>query len=385
MNNNGKENQALIFANGPYQLMVGLACARKHIHNLQKIEVITYDMQWQDELNKITRDYIDILKLNFIKLPYEFRKSDISNFSTYRVRTFINHILFFLYSKKYGKKNIFIPKLYGSPERAIILASLNKNIFVYDDGFGIYLDPRINQRKLDKSLYQLIDFYSRRFDINIGIFPRKPQLITYDNFHEIKISKIDYSAELSIIIQNISNYYKEAMIANLEPKIDKKKRILIALPRLTLSVKKELGEKIHQLIDAITLSFPTVYFLLKPHPRDVPLDFSFLKEYLGNDQNWGLLPKSTWCQPVEVISLSLLPVLILSGWSTVGINEDLLSQTKVMVFDFLSFDLPNYNNFAKMLMKKTGTYSGETVQNAIEKITGYFQLEPLTNIENTNE
>jgi len=367
------ETHALIFANGPYQLMVGLACVKKHLKRIEEVDVITYDMQWQEELNKTTQSFIRILRLNNIKIPVDFKKSDISNFNTYPFRAFLNHILFFLYTKKYGKKYVLIPKLYGSPERAIILASLKKHVYIYDDGFGIYLDPRINLRRLDAMLYNYSKISSRRRELDIMIYPRKPKLITYDNFQDIKISKVGYSDELSIIVRYLSKNNSE-IITPLRNKIGGKKKILITLPRLSLVVEKQLGEKIRQLIEGVNRSFPSTFFLLKPHPRDATLDFKFLHDCLGIQQNWDLLPKSTWCQPVEVISLSLVPDIILSGSSTVGINEDLLIGIKVMVFEFLSFNLPYYNKYSEMLMKKAGTFSGITVKDAIEEVIKYFKI-----------
>ena len=109
---------AIIFTNGPYQLMVGVACARFHIKNLEQIDVITYDMKWQKDLKRTTDEIINILNLNRVNFIFEFKKSDITNAQTYPIRAGLNHLTFSLYGLLQNKDNIFIPKLYGSPERA---------------------------------------------------------------------------------------------------------------------------------------------------------------------------------------------------------------------------------------------------------------------------
>ena len=367
-------NEALIFVNGPYQLMVGLACLQKHQKSINTIHVISYDMSWQADLSKITQDFTNILGLNFIKLPFEFKKSDISNFKTHKIRTLINHILFYIYSKVYAKSYIFVPKIVGSPERAIILASLDTKINIYDDGFGNYIDPGVRQRKLDLWLFDYIKKISSRREVKIEICPRKPELITYSKFQSVPVSGFDYSEELLSIIQSLSDHYNDLIVSNLTAKTFGKRNIIIILPRLSLSVEKQLGKDIKQLIEAVSKLSPNTFFLLKPHPRDITLNFQFINQYLCDCQNWELLPKSIWSLPAEIVLYSLKPEITVSGCSTVGINADLFVFTKTMVFEFLSFNLPYYNDSAKMVMKKAGNYFGETVEEAIFEVSNYLRL-----------
>lgn len=376
-----KTNHALIFANGPYQLMVGLACTRKHFGCNPVVDVITYDMPWQKDLENTTVEFIEILNLNHIKVPYEFRKSDISNRVTYRFRAFLNHLLFFFYAKRYGDIYIFIPKLYGSPERAILLASLNKSVFVFDDGFGIYLDPGINIHGFDRWLYTRFFKFQGGFKPELYISPRRPGLATYKSYFDIPVSQEDYSHELSQIIGTISDHQAQRIQRALPGAVKDKKIILVSLPRIILSGKDPLCEALGELLKSIEDIDPGIHFLFKPHPRDIAQDLNILKEQLMGIKNWSFLPEFTWCQPVEVISSCLDPILLLSGWSTVGVNQDLMGQTKVMVFDFLSFDIPSYNDHAKKLMIKAGTYSGADVKDAIMQISAHLTVIKQTSMQ----
>lgn len=366
--------QVLLFVNGPYQLMVGVACIRRHIQNIDLIEAISYDMKWQKELEKVVYSFAKVLKISVRNLPIEVKKSTIANNRTFLLRSILNHVAFYLYCKKFRGMNIFIPKVYGSPERAIILASRKKNIFIYDDGYGQYIDPRVNQGKIDSLLYKFIENDKQHHRSNIIIAPRQPQLITYDSYQNTSISKQDYSKELKEVIKDIAmsqdllqmtgNYRKSENLF-----------VLISLPRLAMSSILGLGIDLDLLVNKVSNEFPTLVFLLKPHPRDVVLDFQELSRNIGKPKNWELLPRSLWCYPVEVLSQAINPRIILTGNSTIGINSDLLPKTKVMVFDFLSFNMPYYNDHATRLMKSAGNYRGKTVEEAINLLIYYFKNE----------
>lgn len=361
-------NDALIFANGPYQLLVGLACARRHIENLNHVYVLLYDMKWQNDLQKTCQDFSQILGLKLINFPYEFRKSDISNKKPHRFRSIINHLSFFLFGIINSIPNFFIPKPYGSPERAIILSSLNKKIYIYDDGFGMYIDPIINQNKFDRQLYTIIDRYFLKQKANMLICPRKPDLLDYSSFHGIRLSSYDYSNQLWEYFQTLARHFSPLLRKDLGYEVDEKIIILIALPRLAFTDQQKISKEIFKLIKAVAKSYPNVLFLLKPHPRDLRDDLQILSKGLINVQYSAFLPESTIPYPIEVISLILDAPIILSGYSTVGINGDLFPKTRVMVFDFLSFNISHYNNYARGIMIKAGGYAGGSVQNAINQI-----------------
>ena len=190
----------------------------------------------------------------------------------------------------------------------------------------------------------------------------------YSNFNQIAIAKDDYSTELFDILKLVAENYKERISQNLSENHKGKTLLLIALPRLSLSNKKRLGEEISLLIDQITKINPNTYYVLKPHPRDLPQDFNFLNDIISMHSNWEFLPSFASCLPIEVIAISLGARIILSGWSTIGINQDLLPGTNVMIYEFLGFDIPHYNDHAKRLMIKSGTFSGKTAQDAVEKV-----------------
>lgn len=356
---------ALIFCNGPYQLLVGYACVKKHLPNNKNVKVITYDMSWQTELIKISKDFIKALKLTEKHIPLELKKSDINNFRTNKIATLINHITFFLYVVLNNDQNIFLPKIEGSPERAIILAARKKNVFIYDDGYGIYIDPKVKQTKLDRLIFKLISGKQNNVKTKITICPRKPTLVTYNNFYNVHISKFDYTDKLITILDLLPNLVVNLNLLSICDKLGEKKIIIITLPRIALINEQSFYKDIFSLIKSIGAYNPKVNFLIKPHPRDTVGQLEALNEFLMPLSNWNMFPSEVWGYPVEILSRICKAKLILSGLSTVGINGDLINNTKVMVFDFLSFNQPEYTKFAKMVMEKAKTHFGETIEDAI--------------------
>jgi hypothetical protein len=144
---------------------------------------------------------------------------------------------------------------------------------------------------------------------------------------------------------------------------------------MTYTLVDQLTENLNRLISEIGNAQPDAYFFLKPHPRDTNMEFDFLKGRLP-DGSWELPPRSFWSQPLEVLSSSIKPELVLTGWSTVGINADFFPNARIMVFDFLSIDLNYYNKDTYRLLlnvlEKSGTYSGQTVEEAVEKTLAYL-------------
>jgi hypothetical protein len=365
---NRPKYDAMIFANGPYQLLVGLACARRHIGKPGQISVVLYDMKWQPALFQTCRSFSQFLNLEIINFAFEWEKSTISNTHTYPGRSLLNHLTFFISGLFNPCPNIFLPKLYGSPERAIILSSINKKIYIYDDGYGMYVDPVINQNKIDKWLYKYIDRFFSNKKSNITICPRKPELMDYEQFHDIRISREDYSRELRDIFVTIANQTKFRIRESIHLPLEGKKTILVALPRLAFANQNEIIGSLHELIHALSMMKQNVTIFIKPHPRDLPADLLALEVALKDEPDWELLPSFTTPYPIEILSLALDASIILSGFSTVGMNADVIPGNRVLVFDFLSFNIPHYNDFARRIMVKAGGYAGATVQEAVEKI-----------------
>lgn len=373
---NHLKNNAVIFANGPYQLMVGLACARRHLGNIGLVSVVPYDMKWQPALLQTCRDFSKFLNLEIIDPAFEWEKSDITNRHTNPIRSLLNHLAFFVSGLFNPAPNLFIPKLYGSPERAIILSSLNKKIHIYDDGYGMYIDPVINQNKIDRWLYEFIDrFFSQKKE-NITICPRKPELMDYRQFHNIQISWKDYSGDLCDIFASIADHTKSKIRESIRYPLEGRKTILIALPRLAFANQMETISSLQKLIHEVSIMNQNTFFLIKPHPRDLPADLISLEISLKDEPDWELLPAFTTPYPVEVLSLALGASIILSGFSTVGMNADVIPGIKVMVFEFLSFNIPHYNDFARKIMVNAGGYAGVSVHEAVEKIRIYLE-EPI--------
>ncbi len=356
---------ALIFCNGPYQLLVGYACVLKHLPTNKNVKVITYDMLWQPELIKVTKDFIKALKLTEKHIPLELKKSDINNFKTNKIATLFNHITFFLYVALNNDQNIFLPKIEGSPERAIILAARKKKVFIYDDGYGIYIDPKVKQTKLDRLIFKLIGGKQSNVKANITICPRKPTLMTYNNFYNVRISKIDYTDKLINILDILPTLVVNSNLLSICDNLVEKKIIIISLPRIALVNEQSFYKDIFSLIDSIGAYNPKVFFLIKPHPRDTVGQLEALDKFLMPLSNWNMFPSEVWGYPIEILSRICRAKLVLSGWSTVGINGDLIKNTKVMVFDFLSFNQPEYTKFAKMVMEKAKTHFGENIEDAI--------------------
>ena len=206
----------------------------------------------------------------------------------------------------------------------------------------------------------------------LGIYSSRPCLLTYDNYNDVVISKTDYSKELISVIQKISHFYKKELTSKITRNSRNRKTIILAMPRISTIKKELLGKELSILISTISHNFPDTYFFLKPHPRDLIQDLTFLDNFLSNNLQWEFIPPCFWTHPIETLAGSLNASLIISGYSTIGINEDLISPTRVLVFNFLSFNLPYYNPFAKLVMQKACTYSGESVQEALESISAFL-------------
>ena len=84
----------------------------------------------------------------------------------------------------------------------------------------------------------------------------------------------------------VAKNYTERISKYLSENHKSKILLVIALPRLLLSNKKKLGEEISELISQITKINPNTYFVLKPHPRDIPQDYDFLNDVIGMHSNW---------------------------------------------------------------------------------------------------
>lgn len=361
-------NEACLFINGPYQLMIGVACLQKYLPNIKKVNVITYDMTWQKKLLETTNEFIETLNLINITPKWEFKKASSSTGRTNLIRAIINHILFYVYTKKNCPEYVFLPKLYGSPERSIILASINKKIFVYDDGYGIYIDPSVNQNQIDTLIYKTLQKCKKNFFSNIGIYARAPKLIDFENFFNIQISYKAYTTEFFEVLSRIACKFNDRVISNF-PEINEKTSIIfVALPRISISNINTVVNELLILIEIITKEFENILFILKPHPRDLLEDLERLIETPHDFKKWRFLQEELWSFPIEVLALIIRPKIILSGNSTIGINSDLFPNTEVLIYDFLGFNIPNYEKYAKRIMIKSGTYAGKDYKEAIKSI-----------------
>lgn len=358
-------NHSLLFVNGPYQLLVGVACIRKHNQGIHDVDVIAYDMKWQKELERTSSDLTRYLNLNMIQIPFEFLKSDISNSHTHKLRTAANHLLFYHYCKKYGKDNIFIPKIYGSPERAILLAAKKEKIYIYDDGFGQYISPQVNMQKYDYIIHKLLGGGRKT---NITIAPRKPQLLSYSENSIATISSLDYTNEFKELLTYIASIVDLPDLSTTLAGCQGKTLVLIPLPRLSLTSISLMTSDLKKILGFSSQNLNNLHFLFKPHPRDVTLDFNTFQQELESYKNSEIIPNSLWAYPTELLYHIIHPEIILSGISTVGINSDVMDNIPVFVYDFLSFNLPNYNIHAKQVMVHSGTYGGSTVNDAIKDL-----------------
>ena len=364
MKNNPESNRhVLLFANGPYQFIIGIACILKRFPSDIKIDLIPYDMQWQKSLKDITLEFAQLYNVNIIHLPFEFLKSNTDNQRTYPLRSFVNHLLFIFYTKAFAKQYIFMPKMYGAPERAILLAAVNKKKIIYDDGFGQYVNPQVHLSKYDQFVYMLIGLKDHRKN-NIFISPRNPSLVNFEGFRNVEVFKDGYTDELRMVLEYLNSKIQPRKTLEIY-QTNKKTNVMISLPRISFIDKTELALGLTKIFIHFSREYPQILFLLKPHPRDVLMDFSDFSSNFADLSNCQFLPIELWCYPAELLCLELKPIAILSGTSTIGINSDLITSTKVMVFDFLSFNLPGYSEEAKEIMVNAGNHLGITAEDAI--------------------
>ncbi len=363
------EDHALLFVNGPYQLLTGLACVRKHLQGECKITVVLYDMKWQPELKRITQQIAQQFGLFVDAGPVELEKSTADNTKTYMFRSLVNHLTFYWYTRKTCKQYLFLPKIYGAPERAILLAAAQKKVVIFDDGYGQYIAPEAHFNKFDQLVYCMMGI-GEKPRVNLLISPRSPNLARYTSFSNIKLAQDGYTFELMGLIHALSK--QEVFTRALKDHAQVGQVVIIALPRMAYLNQIALQKDLMELFSSILKDFKNARFLLKPHPRDVIFDFAEFKTQLGKLPNWDFMPHQLWNYPLEVICEALKPAAVISGASTIGINADLLTDVKVMVYKFLSFKLDGYEQKAIEVMQKAGVYMGQTAAEAANDICNHL-------------
>ena len=128
--NDTDSEKALVFVNGSYQFIVGLACARKYVPNASMIEVIGYDMIWQKELRRVVQEAAECLNVSYRDMPCELPKSNADYSKTHILRSLWNQFFMWLFVKQSSAQHIFLPKIFNNPEIAMI-AGQKISMFIF--------------------------------------------------------------------------------------------------------------------------------------------------------------------------------------------------------------------------------------------------------------
>jgi hypothetical protein len=356
------KDHALLFINGPYQLIVGLACIRKYLSSQIELEVIGYDMPWQKELRDVVIKISKVLKIEYRYIPLEFQKSDFNYKRTYRLRSLINQMYIKAFVQFHSANNIFVPKLVGNPERAIVLGAKKKSIYVFDDGLEFYVNSLSNKVSLNekskKYIYRLK--LKNRLE-TIKICPSRPIFFDLPLLPGCVLYKKDYSNEIEEIFEGLAKSFQQ----HLKIILQLNNAIIVCLPRLwTLNPNK--ANQIFDLIDFINEQRKDIYILLKPHPRDKQHDVE--KFFSKNvSRNCVLLEPMLWVFPIEILARMIDAKLILSGISTIAMNQKLIKELDVIITTLLGDENSDFILDATAFLKDKNILL-ESEINSIEKL-----------------
>lgn len=357
----------LLFVNGPYQLIVGLACIRKYIPEASNIEVIGYDMRWQKSLRRLVREFAQILDIAYREMPLEFKKSDSNYKRTYFLRSIWNLIVFELFVKVSLAQYIFIPKLFNNPERAIANGASQKNIFIYDDGIGLYVE-RIISFKPNKYIRQV---KLRRCVRDIIVCPSNPKY--FDSILPLGflLNSEDYTNEIRELFFALSNRFP---FRNLEdsPNLF---TVFLCVSRISLIRTHHRLQDIHRLIDYFGGINKNIRFLIKPHPRDNPKEVADYFIQVTNMENCRLLPPNLWSIPVEILVQRINARIVVSGVSTIALNEKFFPHTKIIISGVLGEQRSDLSVKVIRFLEKFDFYTGDNLDELIRSIKLEFDIE----------
>lgn len=357
---NKLEENVLLFVNGPYQLIVGLACIHAYFSKNTIINVIGYDMRWNKKLREIVKSLSSYLQISYSEIPFEFKKSDSNYKKTYVLRSIWNQLVIKNYVLFNPESNIFVPKLFNNPERAIVSGARDKNLYVYDDGIGFYINRIVTHQE---------NKYIRKLDLKkrpkiINLCPSNPSLFTTTLNNSFKLNTRNYKIKVKEII------YKLSCDLNLNlSNYDFNKKIIILCPsRIAILQSHSSFVTINSVINTISAISDNILFLIKPHPRDKPREVEKYFQKLINKNNCILLDQDLWVVPVELLVQKIKSILIISGVSTIAINDDFFESSKVIISGVLGEQHDELTDETIQFLEKLGNYIGDNENTLINII-----------------
>ena len=141
--------------------------------------------------------------------------------------------------------------------------------------------------------------------------------------------------------------------------------VVVCLTRLSYVDVASYRSGVDALIQAIVRDLPEAMIVIKPHPRDKFDEVSDAFANLASHSSVTLLAENLWHIPLEILAHMLNPQAILAGWSTIGINSDLVPNSQVIVTDLLSFEREGVSNLMKKMIERIGTYGGATARDVV--------------------
>ncbi|PKN88012.1 MAG: hypothetical protein CVU46_02525 [Chloroflexi bacterium HGW-Chloroflexi-8] len=355
------ENSVLLFVNGPYQLIVGLACVYTYISENIFIEVIGYDMRWNKGLREIVKSFAKQLQLTYSEFPFEFKKSNHNYEKSFVLRSIWNQLLMKTFVLTHPAKHIFVPKIYNNPERAIVSGAIEKILYVYDDGIGLYINRIITDQK---------NKYVRKLDLKkrpkiIYVCPSNPSLFISPLNQGFILNTRNYKCKIKEVIYELScgiNFDVR--------KYDQNKKIIILCPsRIEILRSHSSLSDIIKVINAIFTINSNIFFLIKPHPRDNPKEIEKYFKKLVNINNCRLIDQELWVVPIEILNQKLKSIYIISGISTIAINDDFFVSSKVLISGVLGEHREDLTYDAIQFLEKLDSYTGDNVNTLISIIS----------------
>jgi len=350
----------LLFVNGPYQFIVGLACVRKYVPDASSLEVIGYDMRWQKALSSTTADFAAHMKVNYRTLPFEFKKSDPDYKRTYPLRSLWNMVYIKDLVKNHPAAHIFAPKLFNNPERAIAEGAQKKALYIFDDGIGLYLGRIITFEK---------NKYVTRFKLKgrppiVDICPSVPSLFDMPLPSWFRVNRHDYTQEVKTIIAQLADGVD---IAITEDNLEKDTGIL-CFSRISLLQSLERTDDILKMIDELNRCSRNLHFLIKPHPRDDPKAVQLYFRQFTRRENCELLEPALWMAPVEILAKKIAPKVIVSGASTIAVNQQFFPRTKLLITGIVGEQRADLSAKAIQFLENIDGYTGDSVDDLIQRL-----------------
>ncbi len=355
------EKNVLLFVNGPYQLVVGLACVYTYISKDIIIDVIGYDMRWNKELSNIVKTFAKQFNLSYSVIPFEFKKSDSNYKKTYFVRSIWNQFVIKNYVLFNPANHIFVPKIFNNPERAIVSGARRKNLYVYDDGIGLYINRIVTDQD---------NKYLKRLDLKkhpkiINICPSNPSLFNISLNEGFLLNTINYKRKMKEIIYELTCNIK----LEINMSIHDKNIIILCPSRIAILRSHSSLAAINKIITSIYSINQNIFFVIKPHPRDNPKEIENYFQKIINTTNCTLLEQNLWGIPIEILIQKLKSIFIISGVSTIAINIDFFESSRVIITGVLGEHREDLSYDALQFLDKLDNYIGDNVNSLINIIS----------------